>query len=233
MLALLPSPLLGPAVWDRIVPALAGRGWEVLAPPAVVSTTRDPHSVLDAYVDALPADRDIVLIPHSNAGLFVPLIAQMRSVVGWVFLDARLPPTAGSVGLAPPHLLTWLAEKADGAGMLPPWTTWWDPADRDALFPDHEVMAAVERQQIRLPLSYFAEVLHMPAGWDDKPSAYLAFGDTYAEEHADAAARGWKVDAVPGHHLHMLIDPEGVAAALEGLLDQIGFAPEPAADRRW
>ncbi len=72
----------------------------------------------------------------------------------------------------------------------------------------------------------------MPPGWDNKPSAYLAFGDTYNAELAEAVTRGWKVNALPGNHLHMLIDPEGVATALDGLLEQIGFSPTPAADHR-
>lgn len=222
-LALLPSPLLGPAVWDQVVPALGNLGREAVVMPPFANSTRDSACVLDAYVAALAEDRDLVLVLHSNAGLFAPLIAELRAVVGYVFVDAGMPPLRGYVPLAPPHMLGFLADKADEKGMLPPWTHWWEPSDRDALFPDDQVRARVEREQIQLPLSYFAGALEMPTDWDNKPSAYLAFGDTYAKERAESVRRGWSVRTLPGGHLQMLVDPAGVAAALDDLLAEIGF----------
>lgn len=64
-LALLPSPLLGPSVWQRVARVLGNRGWRTLtcaaAPP--VWTGRD---VLDGWLATLPTDQDLVLVPHSN-----------------------------------------------------------------------------------------------------------------------------------------------------------------------
>ena len=65
-----------------------------------------------------------------------------------------------------------------------------------------------------------------PPGWEDLPAAYLAFGDTYADERADAARRGWPVATLQGLHLHPLVDPAGVAEALEGLLARLGVVNE-------
>ena len=103
--------------------------------------------------------------------------------------------------------------------MLPPWTQWWDE-DLSGLFPSQEVRDQVERGQPALPLSYFAGSLQAPPGWDDRPGAYLGFGSAYAAELAAAAARGWPTHVLDGQHLHQLVDPDQVAAAIQELLAQ-------------
>jgi hypothetical protein len=65
----------------------------------------------------------------------------------------------------------------------------------------------------------------VPAGWDNRPGAYLAFGDTYATQRQEAVSRGWPVSTLPGGHLHHLADPERVAAEIDGLLATIGVRP--------
>lgn len=111
--------------------------------------------------------------------------------------------------------------------MLPPWTQWWE-ADISELFPSVEVREQVEHEQQRLPLTYFAASLPVPQGWDDQPGAYLAFGNTYAGDRTEAAARGWKTRTLPGEHLHMLISPEQVAVEVQTLLAQLGIVPRDA-----
>jgi hypothetical protein len=59
----------------------------------------------------------------------------------------------------------------------------------------------------RLPLSYFQGALAVPRGWDERPGAYLAFGDTYTAERDDAAQRGWPMRTLPAGHLHQLTIP--------------------------
>lgn len=66
----------------------------------------------------------------------------------------------------------------------------------------------------RLPLSYFAGSMPIPAGWDQRPGAYLAFGDTYDGERTEAEKRGWPVVTPAGTHLHMLAEPERVASEI-------------------
>jgi hypothetical protein len=141
-----------------------------------------------------------------------------------VFVDAGLPSSAPGTPAAPPSLREHLATLADRDGVLPPWTGWWPAAILDELFPDAASRAAVEGEQRRLPLSYFAAEVPSPAGWERLPAAYLAFGDTYADERAAAARRGWPTGTLPGGHLHQLVDPPGVAAALLRLLGLVGEA---------
>jgi len=221
-LALLASPLLGSAIWQPVARILADHGWHteicVAAPPV-----RTGQDALDAFVATLPTEQDLIVVPHSNAGAYVPELVVQRRVVGAVFVDAVLPTGRGHVPLAPPALLGLLSEKADDDGLLPVWTSWWDAADVMDLFPDSQTRARVEAEQQRLPLSYFASTLPIPQGWDDIPGAYLAFGDTYAAERDRAAQRRWPVSTLSGGHLHMLIDPEKVAAELVALLNGLGF----------
>lgn len=222
-LALLPSPLLGPSAWQPVADVLADRGWHaaVCSPPTPVRT---PREVLDAFHAALAKDRDIVLVPHSNAGAYVPALLTQHGVVASVFVDAMLPPVDGHISLAPPALLDLLREKADGDGMLPVWTDWWTEADMAGIFPDPQTRRRVEREQQRLPLSYFEETLPVPPGWDEHPAAYLAFGETYAAERHEAVRRQMPVTTLRGGHLHLLHDPGEVATALIALISRLGFS---------
>lgn len=223
-LALLSSPLLGPSVWLPVDRVLTERGWHTTT-CAAHKPARTGQEVLDAFLAGLPAERDLVLVPHSNAGAYVPSLTTQRRVVGCVFVDAVLPGRTGRVPLAPPAFLDLLAKEADADGLLPPWTQWWDEADVAALFPDAATRVLVEREQQQIPISYFKEVLPIPQGWDERPGAYLAFGETYAAERDDAARRGWPVSTLPAGHLHTLIDPDRVATELIALLDRLGFSP--------
>ena len=128
--------------------------------------------------------------------------------------------SAGTTTLAPPDLLEHLRGLADDAGLLPPWTAWWD--DVGDLFPDGATRREVEQGQPRLPLAYLESELSVPAEWAARPQAYLAFGDTYAEETAAARRHGWPVTVVTGGHLHQLHDPAGVADEIIRLLGLLG-----------
>jgi hypothetical protein len=223
-LAFLPSPLLGAASWGPVADELSRRGHAVSTVAWPTGPAPKTHvDVLRDLLDALPADEPLVLVPHSNAGLFVPALTAARAVAGCVFVDARLP-AAGGPSADETGRHEWLAELTDADGLLPPWTQWWDEGV-SSLFPNGAVRAEVEREQRRLPLSYFDQAPPVPPDWDLLPAAYLAFGDTYAEERTDAAGRGWPVATLPGEHLHMLIDPPGVADAIEDLLTRTGARP--------
>jgi hypothetical protein len=68
-----------------------------------------------------------------------------------------------------------------------------------------------------LPLSYYTEQVPAPDGWAGHRCGYLVFSEAYAHEADEAHRRGWAVGSLPGEHLHQIVDPAGVAAALTGI----------------
>lgn len=217
VLCLLASPLVAPAVWHPVAELLRADGWQVAETSRPDMAPASFEDALASFTDSVPADQDVILIPHSNAGLYVPALTTRRRVIGYVFVDAVLPPASGEAPMIPPELYDFLADKADPDGILPGWTHWWDE-DISGLFPDADVQAEIERAEPRLPLSYFHGAATMLAGWDKHPGAYLSFGDTYAPERGDAASRGWPTRTIMGEHLHMLVNPAQVTALLTAFL---------------
>ena len=205
---LLPSPFLGPAAWEPVAALL---GPDVAVPAPRGDTPERIAAELDRLV---PYRDDLVLVPHSNAGLYVPALAHTRDARRLVFVDAVLPPPHGRAPVAPVGLREMLRELTGDDGRLPPWTGWWPPETVALLFPDAATRDAVEREQSRMPFAYLTGGVDAPGGWDERPATYLAFGDAYADERADAERRGWHTRTIGGHHLHMLTDPATVAAAI-------------------
>jgi len=239
-LALLSSPLLGPAVWAPVSQVLTGLGWDVHLVPGPASAPRDGAEMLTHLIAHLPAGADLAVAAHSNAGLYLPALTGVRHLLASVYVDAALPAADGPVPLAPPRLASFVAAlpAADGPvplapprlasfvaalagpdGLLPPWTRWWDEADVASLFPDTATRAEVERQQQRLPADYFTSTIDAPSGWMDRPAAYLAFGDGYQAERRRAANWGWPAQTIAhARHLHGLIDPPAVGTHIDDLL---------------
>jgi XTP/dITP diphosphohydrolase len=219
LVLLVPSPLLGPATWEPVARRLRDRG----RPAEVVDLGEDlrtPAGVVGA-VERAAGDRPVVLVPHSNAGLYVPLLRTRLDLRAVVLVDAALPGPGAATPLAPPALLDLVRPLADEEDRLPPWTEWWSADDRAALFPDLATAQRVEREAPRVPLAYLDDSVATPAGWEDGPGAYVAFGDTYAEERSHAEALGWPTARLPSGHLHQLLDPVGVADVLDSLVDRL------------
>jgi hypothetical protein len=222
------SPSVGPLTWTRVADRLRVRGQETIVPalldvadagppfwPRLVEDVAKAMSQLDPH-------RPVLLVAHSNAGLFVPLLVThaVRPVHGCIFVDAALPPPAHETPVAPAELLDFLRSKATN-GRLPPWTEWWDEEDVAPMFPDPQTRAAVTAEQPRLPLAYYEQMVPVPVGWDNRPCGYLLFGPPYDEMAADARRRGWLVDELPGQHLHQVVDPVGVADRLIAMAQRL------------
>lgn len=210
LMVLLASPLLGPAVWEPVAHLLRDRGNDAMVAPSP-GAVESPDEVLEVWSASLPDD-PVLLVPHSNAGLYVAALCDAHDVTGLVFVDALLPGDGLTTRTAEPPFREFLTGLADDHGGLPPWTRWWP--DVGPLFPDPQTAAGVEAEQPRLPLAYFDAEVPTPGGWESLPAAYLGFGDTYAEEQAQAARRGWPSENLPGQHLHQLVDPVAATDAL-------------------
>jgi pimeloyl-ACP methyl ester carboxylesterase len=227
-LVLIHSPSVGPRTWQPVAHRLAELGWEA-AVPSLLHVADEGPPFWPQVVEAVRAGlgtaehgQGVVLVAHSNAGLFLPVITATLpgQVRGCIFVDAALPPASGAVPVAPPELLALLRNKASG-GLLPRWTDWWDEAEVAPLFPDQATRRSVTEEQPRLPLSYYEASVPVPAGWDAQPCAYLLFGPPYDELAGEARSRGWVVEQLPGRHLHQLVDPDGVARSLLAIADQM------------
>ncbi|MDQ6686257.1 MAG: alpha/beta fold hydrolase [Actinomycetota bacterium] len=212
--ALLGSPFLGPEIWAPVAGCLERRGQSAI----VVTGVGDaPDEVLASMLAELPSDDELVLVPHSNAGLYAAALALTRRVRAIVFVDALLPGPGGHTAVTTADLAEWLTDMAE-SGRLPVWSSWWPEASVAALFPDAATRVRVEAGQPRMPLSYLQGRVATPRGWERLPCAYLGFGATYAEEQNTARRNGWPVIELDGGHLHQLVDPEGVAEAILHLL---------------
>jgi hypothetical protein len=215
------SPLVGPSTWAPV----AARLPNAVVPSFLHLADAAPPfwplvaQTVAAAVAPLPSEAQVVLVGHSNAGRFMPVVVDAidRAVRSCVFVDASLPAREGPTNAVSPALLEIARGKAQG-GRLPPWAQWWDEADIAPLFPDAQTMRAVCDEQPGLPPSFFEQHIPVPSGWDDRPCSYLMFGaDGDDDKAADARERGWRVEHMRGLHLHQLVDPDGVAAMIRKL----------------
>ena len=165
-LLLVHSPLVGPASWDLIAPALAEPGREVTIPDLTSTIAAGPPwcSRQAELIARAAAGRPAVLVGHSRAGPILAaagaLITQVR---GYVFVDARLPfPGQTWMETAPPELVTQLREMADPDGWLPPWPRWWGEEALAELLPDPVIRERFTAGCPPLPLAMFTE--SAPAG---------------------------------------------------------------------
>jgi alpha-beta hydrolase superfamily lysophospholipase len=225
-IVLIHSSSVGPSTWLPVADHLRRRGFDVQVPSMLGFADAGPPYVR-AYLDAmaralasLPPGRDVIAVAHSNAGLFLPAIAATLAPrrVSLVFADASVPELgAQNVPLAPEAILPWLRTIATD-GVLPRWTDWWSDEDANALYPDSATRNSVAAEEPRLPLALYEESVPVPVRWSERPCAYLLFSEGYESEAGRAAEHGWPVTTVPGEHLHMLVDPDGVAAAIEDIV---------------
>ncbi|MBI1376802.1 MAG: alpha/beta fold hydrolase [Frankiales bacterium] len=226
---LLHSPVVGPSTWRPVAERLLRAGHDCVVPdlrhvaqagppywPAVVSTAADAMGQLDA-------PGPVVLVAHSNAGLLLPAVAagSPRPVSGAVLVDAATPADPGPSPAAPVPLLELLRTLADPSGRLPVWTSWWPDEEVAGLLPDPRARATVVADQPRLPLDYYEQRFPVPDSWRTLPTAYLRLSEAYDEDEARARAEGRPVARLTGGHLHAVVDPDAVAAAVVDLATRL------------
>lgn len=215
---LLPSPLLPAEAYESLASALrsAGLGCAVADP----SGARTGAQLVERW--ALPATRAGALVAHSNAGLLAPSVrAGGGRLAPIVFMDAALPPASGGAPLVPSRFRDHLAQLSDPVtGALPPWTRWWPREEILATLPAG-TFDSLDQACPSVPLSYFDSTVSVSEGWVTGRNAYLAFGDTYADELAFAREWDWPAAQVPGTHLQFLHDPATVARQVSGLIDAL------------
>ena len=227
---LIHSPSVGPGTWAPVADRLRRSGHEVVVPSLLgVGDGGAPYwpRAVAAVRDALRqagAGQPAVLVPHSNACLFLPLIADgmEHPLAGTVFADASIPADSEVTTAAEEEFLPFLRGLAGPGGRLPRWTDWWSQEDVAALLPDPAVRETVVAEQPRLPLDYYVQPIPQPRGWAARPSAYLLFSAGYTALADQARTLGWPVAVTEGEHLHQVVDPDSVARAITELAASFG-----------
>ncbi len=209
------SPSVGPSTWNPVAAELRARRRRAVVPTLTEVTSGPPPywpRVVDQVSMAAP-DGPVVVVAHSNAGLYVPLVAERLrgQVTAVLFVDAALPPRRGSIPAAESDHLTFLGAMADENGLLPRWTDWWPEEMVSALVPDRRTRDEIVAEQPRLPLLYYSQHIPVPHTWDRVRGAYLWFSDPYERTAKEADERGWPVTRIPGDHLHQVVAPGAVA----------------------
>jgi pimeloyl-ACP methyl ester carboxylesterase len=216
-IVLLHSPLVGPATWRPVAEQLAARGAAVEVPSLLrVEAAPPPYWpwLADTAARALLGREPAVVVAHSGAGLLLPAIAERAPgrALAYILVDASLP-VRGREAAGEEAFRAQLERLAED-GVLPPWSQWFGEEAMVRLVPDEALRAEVERELPRLPLAYFDHRPPVPDGWPDAPCAYLQFSEVYTPRAAEARTLGWRVEHLPGGHLHMLVEPAAVAGRL-------------------
>jgi hypothetical protein len=233
LFVLVHSPSVGPATWSPVAERLMAAGCDAVLPSLLTVGEGGPPfwprvvaAVTGRLADVQP-DQPLVLVVHSNAGVFLPAIRRgvEQPVASSVFVDATLPAAHGRTPMAPEEFLPLLRDLARPDGRLPQWTDWWDEEDVAPMFPDQKTREIITAEQPRLPLAYYEEQVPVPDGWDDHPCGYVQFSEAYESQAAEARRRGWAVRSLPGEHLHQVVDPDATARTLLELAGSASCRP--------
>lgn len=230
------SPLVGPLTWTAVADVLSRRGHPVVV-PRLDNPDRTPGALLRHHaeqvrqaVEAHSRTAPVILVGHSGAGAVLPPAGDtlVNEVRGYVFVDAGLPrDRATRLDDAPPGAAERIRQLAE-EGRVPPWAEWWSDDVLAALLPDETLRERFLDELEPLPLRLFEEPLTVPSAFPDAPCGYVLLSRAYEDAAARAARLGWEVVSFETGHLHMLVEPEAVASALEELAGRLGTAaPAP------
>lgn len=227
LLVLLHSPLVGPSTWSPVAERLRSAGRQVVVPSLLAVGEGGPPywprvvEAVSAGLAGTDPGEPLVLVAHSNAGLFVPVLTRDlgRQVAGVVFADATIPGSAGSQPVVEDGLLPFLRGRVGPDRRLPRWTEWWGEQETAGMFPDRRTRQLLTAEQPRLPLAYFLDHVPLPGGWADRTCSYLRFSPGCAPEAEKARRLGWPSLEISGDHLHQVVDPDAVARALIDLTE--------------
>ncbi len=223
-LLLVHSPLLGPSSLRPLAAVAASDGIEASVP----DLTNTVHAPRDAWLRlveaavAAPPRAPMIVVGHSGAGVFLPLIQQRleSSAVGVVFVDAQIPPEGG-VHTTRPDIGALLDSVTGKDGTMAKWIDWWSPEDIRSLGLQPHQEADLMADMPAVPRRFFDTPIPIPDGWPRSKFAYLRSSSAYEEQLAAARASGWKTRRLEGTHLSIYTQPDTVLSAI---LDLVGRA---------
>jgi hypothetical protein len=220
------SPALGPSSWRWVADALRHAGHESIVPDLTGEAAAGSpvgFALAAARAAAVELDRDdgCVVAGHSGAGALLPLIAAQRSSAPHlVFVDAAVPPCAGTFSLGGDFIDTLRALASDG--LLPIWSRWWGERSLETLVPQDERRRQVAAELPRVPLSFYETPLVAPLDWCRGTASYVLLSESYRSEAVRARTLGWAVAELAGAHLDIVRRPR---STVDALLAVIGEPP--------
>jgi hypothetical protein len=225
-LLLVHSPLVGCGTWEPIAADLTADGYAVAVPDlAGTVAAGPPYHLRQAQVIAdSAAGQPAILIGHSRAGPLLAAAGTMlgEAVLGYVFVDARLPaPGRSWMETVSPGLAARLREMAGPQGWLPPWPQWWGDGELAALVPDPAARQHFAAGCPRLPMAMLGEIYPPAPGWPNAPGGYLQLSEAYEDDAARSRELGWPVRQQPSHHLALLTQPGQVAREIRELIGRL------------
>ena len=228
ILALLHSPLVGVESWGML-PAVLRRVGAGAVAVAVGGDDRAPFAeryvggVVAAVMEGPPPAGPLVLVGHSGAGPLLGAVGSRlrgagRPVGGYLFCDAGLPEDGATrldlLAVEDPEMAAAFRAELERGGRFPTWSD----AELEPLVPDPAARAALVGSLRPRELGFFTEPLPAAPGWPDAPCGYLRLSAAYDRWAEEAGSRGWPTARIDAGHFHPLVDPDGVATALLGLL---------------
>jgi hypothetical protein len=196
---------------------LDAEGWRTSAPD-LRSANESPGQFWSLAVTRCPS-ADVV-IGHSGAGAFLPLIADRVGARAAIFVDAVVP---GDEALFRPSasFIALLDAVPSKDGRLAPWDQWWPPETMSKAIPDPVVRERIVNEIPRVPRSFYDVPLPMPARWWTRPAGYIQLSPAYENERAQTERWGWPTRRRAGQHLDIVTKPRDVARDVVMITEQL------------
>lgn len=210
------SPLVGPEMMQPLATVLAGMDAAVAVPDLRPALEERAHPAWEAYVELATRNRADVVIGHSGAGVYLPLVADRAGADFVAYVDALVPADEPSHTPAG-ETLVFMDDHTQADGRMAPWSHWWPESTLVELVPDLSLREQIVRGAPRVPRRIYDESIPLPSGWTARPAVYLQTSAAY-DTHRDRAEQfGWPSRRVDGGHLALAAAPETTAASLVGL----------------
>lgn len=215
----------GPAGWKLLVDELERRGHNTLTPAFELDRTDEgaayhAQTIVDALNQSGHAPADVVVVAHSAAGMYLPLVAERWRPRHLVFLAAVVP----RPGLSVREMLR------DDPSMFNPAWIGKNPMDENVAleFVFHD--CPPERLEWAMSTSvlfYAKRAIEEPCPlttWPDVPASYIVCADdrTITPEWQRKVAREWlgvEPIELPGGHAPNVSRPEALADVLVSIIE--------------
>jgi hypothetical protein len=215
-IVLVHSPLVGPETVQPLATALEAMGAAALVPDLRPALGERDGSFWGRYVNDATTQRADVVVGHSGAGAYLPLIAERLNVRSVAYVDAIVPEDATGYR-APPDTLAFLDRHTRDDGLLEAWPDWWPAQVMIDVVPERSLREHIIDGAARVPRRIYDESIPLPTGWTHRPAVYLQLSDAYDAHRARAESYRWPTRRAGRGHLDIATAPEVTAAQLEEL----------------